>query len=194
LKEDSISLNNISVLCRTHNQCSIIADVLQKSGISTQPRFSSFFQIKEIRDIISWSQVVANGLYKETGFYRIIEQNCGYDTANKIYNYCNKKRPTSYSNLIENDKLLLNKYPKLLEIVSLVKSLRRSLAKRSASEVIWEIVTRINLLTEKSKKYTLDDHFVLLNVGNLLKRSQDFTKRNQIKSSLSSFNIYIESL
>ena len=63
-----------------------------------------------------------------------------------------------------------------------------------ASEVIWEIVTRINLLTEKSKKYTLDDHFVLLNVGNLLKRSQDFTKRNQIKSSLSSFNIYIESI
>lgn len=194
LKEDSISLNNIAVLCRTHNQCSIIADVLQKSGISTQPRFSSFFQIKEIRDIISWSQVVANGLYKETGFYRIIEQNCGYMTANKIYNYCNKKKPTSYSNLIENDKLLLNKYPKLLEIVSLVKALRRSLAKRSASEVIWEIVTRINLLTEKSKKYTLDDHFVLLNVGNLLKRSQDFTKRNQIKSSLSSFNIYIESI
>ena len=194
LKEDSISLSNIAILCRTHNQCSIIADVLQKNGISTQPKLSSFFEIKEIRDIISWSQVLASGVHKETGLYRIISQNCGYKTAHEIYSYCNKKKPALISNFIENDTFLLKKYPKLLEVVSLVKALRKSLPKQSASEVIWEIVTKIKLLTEKSKKYTFDDHFVLLNVGNLLKRSQDFTKRNQVKSSLSSFNMYIETV
>ena len=40
-------------------------------------------------------------------------------TANKIYNYCNKKKPTSYSNLIENDKLLLIKPFKSIKILKI---------------------------------------------------------------------------
>mgnify|MGYP003316101129 CR=1 FL=1 len=58
----------------------------------------------------------------------------------------------------------------------------------SASEMIWEIVEKTNILTSIGNYYSLNNKFILLNVGHLLKRSQNFTKRNKNKMY---FTMYI---
>ena len=49
----------------------------------------------------------------------------------------------------------------------------------------------MNILKSRAQRYSLDDHFELLNVGDLLKRAQNFTRRNKLNDSLTAFNIYL---
>ena len=194
LKSEGISLTDIAILCRTHNQCSQINNVLQKSGIVIQPQYSSFFQIKEIRDIISWSQVIANGTLMDSALYRLISEKCGYKTTNKIFSKFEFKNLKSRFDLISKDKMLIKENVQLSNLVNQIFVFKKLLPKMSASEMIWEIVEKTNILTSIGNYYSLNNKFILLNVGQLLKRSQNFTKRNKNKSSLYSFNKYIETL
>ena len=58
----------------------------------------------------------------------------------------------------------------------------------------WMIAEHLNKLKPHADKYTMDDQYQILNVGNFLKRSQDFTKRNRKNDNLRSFNKYLEAI
>ena len=60
--------------------------------------------------------------------------------------------------------------------------------------MLWDITQHLYILKPRAERYSLDDHFILLNVGNLLKRAQDFTRRNKQNHSLNAFNIYLEAV
>ena len=58
----------------------------------------------------------------------------------------------------------------------------------------WMIAELLNKLKPHADNYTMDDQYQILNVGNFLKRSQDFTKRNRKNDNLRSFNRYLEAI
>ena len=194
LQSEGVSLADIAVLCRTHNQCSKINYSLQKSGIITQPQFSPFFEIKQIRDIISWSQIVANGIHMDSALFRLISKKCGEKDACEIFSKFDIKDLRPRFDLISKDKILLKQNIELSKLVNQIFNFKKLVLKMSASEMIWEIVEKTNILTSIGKSYTLENRFILINVGHLLKRSQNFAKRNKSKYSLYSFNKYMESI
>ncbi len=194
LQNRRVPLTDIAILCRTHNQCSQIKYSLQKSGIVTQPQFDSFFQIKQIRDIVSWSQVIANGVHMDSALFRLISEKCGEEATHGIFSKFDSKNLKSRFDLISEDKILLEQNIELSNLINEIFVFKKLLPKMSASEMIWEIVEKTNILAPITSNYTLDNQFILLNVGNLLQRSQNFTKRNKNKSSLYSFNKYLETI
>ena len=58
----------------------------------------------------------------------------------------------------------------------------------------WMIAELLNKLNPHADNYTMDDQYQILNVGDFLKRSQDFTKRNRKNDNLRSFNKYLEAI
>lgn len=187
-------LSDIAILCRTHSQCSQIDHSLQKSGIMTQPRFSAFFQIKQIRDIVSWSQVIANGAHVDSALFRLISKKCGEKITHEVYSKFDLKDLRPRFDLISKDRILLKQNIELSKLIDQIFNFKKLLSKMSASEIIWEIVEKTKILTSIGNNHSLNDHFILLNVGKLLKISQNFTKRNKSKSSLHSFNKYLETI
>ena len=66
--------NDIAVLCRTHGQCGIVIQALNRIGIPVLPRRMGLFHISAVRDIIAWCQVIASGSFQDSALYRIIEK------------------------------------------------------------------------------------------------------------------------
>ena len=96
--------------------------------------------------------------------------------------------------LISNDHNILTDYPKLKMVMKDVIYFQNIMRKKSAGEMVWEITTKLKLLMNKVKNYTFDDHYDLLNVGDFLKRAQNFSHRNKKDNSLIAYNRYLESI
>ncbi|MBT5224016.1 MAG: ATP-dependent helicase, partial [Candidatus Marinimicrobia bacterium] len=186
--------SDIAVLCRTHSQSATIVHALNQAGIPVQTKWPSFFNISSIRDIIAWCQVIGNGTHQDSALYRIFEKQCGYETAHSLFHSFDKWDPTPRLEIIKSNNTLQSKFPSILPILASIQHFKDISPKRSAGEMLWGITEHLKILKTSAKKYDLDDHFVLLNVGDLLKRAQDFTRRNKSNHSLFSFNIYIEAM
>ena len=186
--------SDIAVLCRTHSQSNSIFHALNRAGIPVQAKWPGFFQISAIRDIIAWCQIIGKGTHENTAFYRLLDKACGYEKAHAIFKKFNPRDETPRFDLISNDPALLEQNPELRSLIQSINTFRGIIQKRSAGEIVWEITENLKLLKPMAKSYSIDDHFILLNVGDLLKRSQDFTRRNKRNHSLNAFNIYIEAM
>jgi len=184
-------LNDIAILCRTHSQCGRVIHKLNRSGIPVLPRRMGLFNISQIRDIIAWCQVITDGEHKETALYRIIKKDCGPETTYSIFSQFDKREDTPRLELLLK---FHETHPAITTILDAVKKFRAIIHKRSAGEMLWDIAEYLQVLKPSSERYHLDDHFILLNVGNLLKRAQDFTRRNKENNSLYAFNLYIEAM
>ena len=77
--------NDIAVLCRTHGQCGIVIQALNRTGIPVLPRRMGLFHISAVRDIIAWCQLIASGSFQDSALYRIIEKESDYETVHLIY-------------------------------------------------------------------------------------------------------------
>ncbi|MBT3607978.1 MAG: ATP-dependent helicase, partial [Candidatus Marinimicrobia bacterium] len=194
LVEEGQKYSDIAVLCRTHSQSATIVHALNQAGIPVQTKWPSFFNISSIRDIIAWCQVIGNGTHQDSALYRIFEKQCGYETAHSLFHSFDKWDPTPRLEIIKSNNTLQSKFPSILPILASIQHFKDISPKRSAGEMLWGITEHLKILKTSAKKYDLDDHFVLLNVGDLLKRAQDFTRRNKSNHSLFSFNIYIEAM
>ncbi len=194
LYSDNTPLNNIAVLCRTHGQVKNVITNLSKSGIPVIPHYRGLFNCKEIRDILAWCQVIAEGTYQDSALYRIIKRNCSEKTAYEIYsNYCNTKDHNCFKQ-IEQNKLVIGSFPQLKIIIKTIQRFKALIQKRSAGELVWEITEYLKTLKISAQRYSLDDHYILLNVGNFLKRAQEFSRRNKQNNNLKSFVIYVEAI
>ena len=186
--------NDIAVLCRTHGQASGIIESLSQSHIPVQPQYMGLFNCAGVRDIIAWCQLVSRGTFQDSSLYRIIRNTCGYETAHIIFSKFNRYDPDPRFDQLLHDNETRNKHPKLDDIIRSIEKLRSISQKRSAGEMVWDITQTIGTLRSSAKKYSMDDHYTLLNVGNLLKRAQDFTRRNKKNHSIVAFNIYLEAI
>ena len=194
LYSEGETYKNIAVLCRTHSQSTIVIKSLHRYGIPAVSQYSSLFHCASIRDIIAWSQVICEGNYQDSGLYRIIDKYCGPKSAYLIFSQFNKRDHSPRFQLINQNDFDFTIHPKLKYIIHTVKKFQNILHKRSAGEIIWEMAEHLRLLKPNVQEYNYDDHYILLNVGNFLKRAQDFSKRNKHNNSLSSFIMYVEAI
>ncbi len=194
LVKNNFNYSQIAILCRTHNQCKKVSYVLKRSGIPVNPTYPNFFGIPEIRDIIAWSQLVGGGSLQDSALFRILKNKMGYKHAYEIYKSFDKRSKAHRILLLRSNKLIQGKYPELKELISNLDYLKTLSNKRSVGQLIWEIVKSQIPLVSSVEKYTMDDQFLLLNVGKLLQRSQDFTKRNKSNGTLLSFNKYLDAI
>ena len=58
--------------------------------------------------------------------------------------------------------------------------------------MVWDIAQYLKIFQNKVKRYSFDDHYNLLNLGDFLKRSQSFSLRNKKKNHINAFNKYLE--
>ena len=194
LNSEGIRCKDIAVLCRTHGQATIIMDALSRSGIPTIPHYMGLLNCSGVKDIIAWCQVIAGGSHQDSAMYRIIYNALGERIAYEIFSKFKRNDRNTRHDLIRNDKNIRRKYPKIDTIISTIIKLQDAAKKKSTGEMTWMIAELINKLKPHADNYTMDDQYQILNVGNFLKRSQDFTKRNRKNDNLRSFNRYLEAI
>ena len=194
LNSEGIRCKDIAVLCRTHGQAAIIMDALSRSGIPTIPHYMGLLNCSGVKDIIAWCQVIAGGSHQDSAMYRIIYNALGERIAYEIFSKFKRNDRNTRHDLIRNDKSIRHKYPKIDTILSTIIKLKDAAKKKSSGEMTWMIAELINKLKPHADNYTMDDQYQILNVGNFLKRSQDFTKRNRKNDNLRSFNRYLEAI
>ena len=194
LNSEGIRCKDIAVLCRTHGQATIVMDALSRSGIPTIPHYMGLLNCSGVKDIIAWCQVIAGGSHQDSAMYRIIYNALGERIAYEIFSKFKRNDRNTRHDLIRNDKSIRHKYPKIDTIISTIIKLQDAAKKKSTGEMTWMIAELLNKLKPHADNYTMDDQYQILNVGNFLKRSQDFTKRNRKNDNLRSFNRYLEAI
>ena len=194
LNSEGIRCKDIAVLCRTHGQATIVMDALSRSGIPTIPHYMGLLNCSGVRDIIAWCQIIAGGSHQDSAMYRIIYNALGERIAYEIFSKFKRNDRNTRHDLIRNDKNIRHKYPKIDTIISTIIKLQDAAKKKSTGEMTWMIAELLNKLKPHADNYTMDDQYQILNVGNFLKRSQDFTKRNRKNDNLRSFNRYLEAI
>ena len=194
LNSEGIRCKDIAVLCRTHGQATIVMDALSRSGIPTIPHYMGLLNCSGVKDIIAWCQVIAGGSHQDSAMYRIIYNVLGERIAYEIFSKFKRNDRNTRLDLIRNDKNIRRKYPKIDTIISTIIKLQDAAKKKSTGEMTWMIAELLNKLKPHADNYTMDDQYQILNVGDFLKRSQDFTKRNRKNDNLRSFNKYLEAI
>ena len=194
LNSEGIRCKDIAVLCRTHGQATIVMDALSRSGIPTIPHYMGLLNCSGVKDIIAWCQIIAGGSHQDSAMYRIIYNALGERIAYEIFSKFKRNDRNTRHDLIRNDKSIRHKYPKIDTIISTIIKLQDAAKKKSTGEMTWMIAELLNKLKPHADNYTMDDQYQILNVGNFLKRSQDFTKRNRKNDNLRSFNRYLEAI
>ena len=193
ITKSGTAYNDIAILCRTHSQTAKVINHLRSVQIPVETKKKAFFSIPEIREIIAWCQLIGTGKYAEISLYRIIRSLLGEEKAYNFYSEKNNKRVSFIIDQLKNDNIL-NQTSKIKNFIENYTILSENNKKKSSGEIVWEICVRLKFLKSHANNYTYDDHFILLNVGQLLKKSQSFTKRNKKNNSLFSFNIYIDAV
>ena len=194
LNSEGIRCKDIAVLCRTHGQATIVMDALSRSGIPTIPHYMGLLNCSGVRDIMAWCQVTAGGSHQDSALYRIIYNALGDRIAYEIFSKFKRNDRNTRHDLIRNNKGIRHRYPKIDTILATIIKLQAAAKKKSTGEMTWMIAEHLNKLKPHADKYTMDDQYQILNVGNFLKRSQDFTKRNRKNDNLRSFNKYLEAI
>ena len=194
LSSSGTSYIDMAILCRTHSKTKLVIQSLQRAGIPVQTKWPGFFQIPEIRTLIAWCQVIGNGKEADAALYRLIEITCGSKLAYSLFSQYNSRDESPRLKLIQNNKTVLNQDATLKSLFQSIRHFQQDVQKKSAGEMIWNIVSHLNIIKHCAKTYSIDDHFILLNVGDLLKRSQAFTRRNKKNHSLAAFNLYINAI
>ena len=194
LLNNGMDNKDIAVLCRTHSQVNAVAKALLKSGIPVQARIPKYFSITAVLDLVSWCQVIANGKFQDNALFRLIEKRCGSETAHILFNKWQSRDETPRLKLINAGQNFIEEFPHLRELLDDIEFFQKIIQKKSSGEMVWEICVKTHLLRPYHHQYTLDDRLAILNVGDFLKRAQNFSRRNPKDHGLSAFNIYLEAV
>lgn len=181
--------SDIAVLCRTKKQIRSVAEVLSSNNIPTRTYLINYFEIPEIKDLLAWCNLVVSYDEQDASLFRLISNLIDENTANSIFSNFSKRNYTSRFELIQN----LNN-SELSILINDIKYFRSLLNKKTASEMVWEICVRSKLLRPLLNRYEWNDQLAILNIGQFIRRSIDFTERHKDDSSLKSFTNYMNVL
>ncbi len=193
---DHYNYNDIAVLCRTRNQVKTVAEHLQSRHIPTQVFTTGYFEIPVIRDLVAWCQVIGNGKYSDSAFFRLLATEINDETAHRLYREYQKRDKTPRLDLIMNDSSRI-RFPEneLIEkLLDKIRYLRKLCAKKNAAEMVWEICAFIGLFRSPIKRYEWTDRIAIVNLSDFLKKSMDFTRRHRENNTLHHFANYIATL
>ena len=151
--KNNLRLDNDSfaVLYRTNAQSRSIEDALRRKNISYQIYGGlSFYQRKEIKDILAYLRIIINPNDEES-FKRIINyptRGIGQTTIDKLLIYSNKSNISLFNSLVllENVDINNGTKTKLTNFLNLIKNFQILNVKLNALEIIDEVLKRIGII------------------------------------------------
>ena len=191
LLSEGFSYGDMAVLCRTRNQAKVVSEHLLSASIPVEADFNRFFEIREIKTVVAWCQVVGGGKYEEAALYRLVREAAGEEETFDLFSRFSRKHTTPRMELLNS---LNGALPESVRhVLDLARELKALSKKKSAGELIWEICERTALLRPLVRRHSYDDQVALINVGKLMKRAQEFSK-SENERGLRRFNVYLESM
>ena len=151
--KNNLRLDNDSfaVLYRTNAQSRSIEDALRRKNISYQIYGGlSFYQRKEIKDILAYLRIIINPNDEES-FKRIINyptRGIGQTTIDKLLIYSNKNNISLFNSLVLLENIDINNgtKTKLTNFLNLIKNFQILNVKLNALEIIDEVLKRIDII------------------------------------------------
>ena len=187
-------LKEIAILCRSIARAKSLLQYFRRSRIPVTNRFVQYFEIGSIKTLNAWCQVVGKGSYESSSFFHLMKTNLGINEAVRLFRDVNKwSKYSVIDQILQHNKN--SALPKILDhLIQMIKSLQKQSQKKSAGEIIWDICVQAQLLRPLIERYDYFDQLSLINVGNFIKKAQQFSSRDKENRGLREFNLYLETL
>ncbi len=202
VNQESKKNSDFVILYRTNAQSRSIEDAFRKSSIPYRIYGGlSFYQRKEIKDILAYLRVIVNPNDEES-FKRIINyptRGIGLTTIDKIIVGA-RENSISFFEALERSKELKFSIPsktlyKIENFLTFIKSLQFQSNKLNAFEMVEIVVKKTNFLEELKKESTIDSIAKTENVQELVNGMRDFVEaQREIVDSTGSLNEFLEDI
>ena len=200
--KNNLRLDNDSfaVLYRTNAQSRSIEDALRRKNISYQIYGGlSFYQRKEIKDILAYLRVIINPSDEES-IKRILNyptRGIGQTTVDKLLIYSNENNISLFKTLelLENIDININNgtKTKLIDFLNLIKSFQLRNKSLNALEIIDEVLKRIGVINLLKAEGTPESVSRIENIEELLNAVKDFIEgQEDVINSEGSLNEFLE--
>ena len=200
--KDNLDLGNDSfaVLYRTNAQSRSIEDALRRKNIPYEVYGGlSFYQRKEIKDILAYLRVIVNNSDEES-IKRIINfptRGIGQTTLDKLLIYSNTKNISIYQTLenLNDEEININSgtKKKLNEFLILIKSFELLNEKLNAFEMVEEVLKRIGIINVLKSDGTPESISRIENIEELLNGIKDFiVGEEEVVNSNGSLSDFLE--
>ncbi len=183
---DRLMYRDFAILYRTNAQSRIFEESLRKRSIPYKVYGGlSFYQRKEIKDLLSYLRLIVNPRDDEA-FRRIINypaRGIGDTTINKLEEYSNQKNVTLFdvASSIELLRLDINKgtQTKINQFVSFIKQFARQLKTMDAYDLAYQVATGSGIIKELKTDKTPESISKFENIEELLNSIKEFTTKAQ---------------
>ena len=192
--------DQFAVLYRTNAQSRSIEDALRRKNIPFQIYGGlSFYQRKEIKDILAYLRLIINSKDDES-LKRVINypgRGIGLTTLEKIQIYSNENNLTLFEVLenINNYEINVNKgtKEKLFDFFSMIKSFQISNENLNALEILNEVIKRVGIVNLLKNEGTPEAISRIENIEELINAVQDFIEgQKEIVDSSGSLSEFLE--
>ena len=192
--------DQFAVLYRTNAQSRSIEDALRRKNIPFQIYGGlSFYQRKEIKDILAYLRLIINSKDDES-LKRVINypgRGIGLTTLEKIQIYSNENNLTLFEVLenINNYEINVNKgtKEKLFDFFSMIKSFQISNENLNALEILNEVLKRVGIINLLKNEGTPEAISRIENIEELINAVQDFIEgQKEIVDSSGSLSEFLE--
>ena len=192
--------DQFAVLYRTNAQSRSIEDALRRKNIPFQIYGGlSFYQRKEIKDILAYLRLIINSKDDES-LKRVINypgRGIGLTTLEKIQIYSNENNLTLFEVLenINNYEINVNKgtKEKLFDFFRMIKSFQISNENLNALEILNEVLKRVGIVNLLKNEGTPEAISRIENIEELINAVQDFIEgQKEIVDSCGSLSEFLE--
>ena len=192
--------DQFAVLYRTNAQSRSIEDALRRKNIPFQIYGGlSFYQRKEIKDILAYLRLIINSKDDES-LKRVINypgRGIGLTTLEKIQIYSNENNLTLFEVLenINNYEININKgtKEKLFDFFNMIKSFQISNENLNALEILNEVLKRVGIVNLLKNEGTPEAISRIENIEELINAVQDFIEgQKEIVDSSGSLSEFLE--
>ena len=194
--------DQFAVLYRTNAQSRSIEDALRRKNIPFQIYGGlSFYQRKEIKDILAYLRLIINSKDDES-LKRVINypaRGIGLTTLEKIQIYSNENNLTLFEVLenINNYEINVNKgtKEKLFDFFSMIKSFQISNENLNALEILNEVLKRVGIVNLLKNEGSPEAISRIENIEELINAVQDFIEgQKEIVDSIGSLSEFLEDI
>lgn len=198
-KQRKLKNQDFCILYRTNAQSRVLEESLRKKGIPYKIYGGlSFYQRKEIKDILAYLRLIVNPKDEES-LLRIINypaRGIGKTTLDKLIIHANKKQKSIYELLenIENHNININ-YPtkiKLKNFANMLKSFAVQEKEKNAFELTKIVLERTQILNSLKESPEEEDQNRLANIEELLNGILFFVEEQEQKNEPTNLHLFLE--
>ena len=192
--------DEFAVLYRTNAQSRSIEDALRRKNIPFQIFGGlSFYQRKEIKDVLAYLRLIVNPSDEES-LKRIINyppRGIGQTTLEKIQIFSNENNLTIFDTVenINNSDININNgtKQKLFDFVTMIKSFQIANENLNALEILNEVLKRVGVVNLLKNEGTPESISRIENIEELINAVQDFIDgQKELVDSNGSLNEFLE--